>query len=359
MEAKGATASLRPPIRIGLIGLGRAALLDHLPVLRTLPDLYKVVAVCDLLKERRDQVERVIPDVHTYRQPEDMLDDPELDLVDVCLPSADHMKTALAALDRGLWTLVETPLAFTQEDANRLRAASTKQRGKLFPYAPGLFAPDFRLALAALDNPALGDVYDVRIRRQDWVRRDDWQSVKRLGGGSVFTYGPDAVLQAVALLRAQPAQLWSELKRVAALGDAEDFAHIVLKGRGDVTVDIEINGGHLARPEPSFTVRGSRGTFTVEPGARAGVLHAIDPACTLPRRRSSVRTPDLGDPHEKLPLVDIPVTLPPDAEKGPAAFWRALYATIRTAAPFPVEADAWVDMTRYLQIVKQSSPFAK
>ena len=106
----------------------------------------------------------------------------------------------------------------------------------------------------------------MRVRRQDYLRRDDWQSVKRCGGGAAWYAGVDAILQAVALMRAQPTQLWSELKRVAALGDAEDFAHIVLKSRGEVTADIEINGGHLAACEPSFTVRGSRGTFTVAPG---------------------------------------------------------------------------------------------
>ena len=160
-------------------------------------------------------------------------------------------------------------------------------------------------------------------------------------------------------MRAQPAQLWSELKRVAALGDAEDFAHIVLKSRGDVTADIEINGGHLAACEPSFTVRGSRGTFTVAPGATDGVLHVIDPAFKFPRRRSSVRTPPLDDMHENLPIEEIPLRLPDNSVAGPTAFWRAVYATIRTAAPFPVSIDEAVEVIRYLQLAKQASPFAK
>ena len=64
--------------------------------------------------------------------------------------------------------------------------------------------------------------------------------------------------------------------------------------------------------------------------------------------------------HENLKVVDIPATLPPTAEKaGPVAFWRALYATIRTAEPFPVSLDDVVEAIRYLQLVKQASPFAK
>ena len=64
--------------------------------------------------------------------------------------------------------------------------------------------------------------------------------------------------------------------------------------------------------------------------------------------------------HENLKVVDIPATLPPSAEKsGPVAFWRTLYATIRTAEPFPVSLDDIVEATRYLQLVKKASSFAK
>ena len=350
----------RPPLRIALVGLGRAALFDHIPALKQLPELYQITAVCDLLRERRSIIEKDYPKVHTYRRVEDMLDDPDIDLVDIALPTTDHQSAALASLSREKYTVVESPLALTHDAATILKAASAKARGRLFAYTPGLFAPDFRLAQTALDNPSLGEIYEVRVRRQDYLRRDDWQSVKRCGGGAAWYAGLEAVLQAVSLMRAQPAQLWSELKRVAALGDAEDFAHIVLKSRGEVTADIEINGGHLAPFEPSFAVRGSRGAFTVAPNATEGFYHVIDPGFHFPRRRSSVRTPPLDDMHENLKVVDVPATLPPTAEKsGPVAFWRALYATIRTAEPFPVALDDVVEAIRYLQLVKQASPFSK
>ena len=40
----------RPPLRIALVGLGRAALFNHLPALKQLPELYQITAVCDLLR---------------------------------------------------------------------------------------------------------------------------------------------------------------------------------------------------------------------------------------------------------------------------------------------------------------------
>lgn len=361
-EKSAEVAVHRPPVRVGIAGLGRAALFEHLPVLKANPSLFRLVAVCDLMKERRSIVEREFPDLHTYRRVEDMLDDPDIDVVDIALPTADHYACALSSLQRGKWTVVESPLATSHDQAKILLAAAVKNRGKLYAYTPGLFAPGFRLAQAALDDPRLGDLFEIRIRRQDYVRRDDWQSVKRCAGGCAWYAGPDAVLQAMSLLRSRPAQLWSELKRVAALGDAEDFAHIVLKSRGEVTADIELCGGQLPPFEPAFVVRGNRGSLAIPSlDATEGVLHVVDPAFKFSRRRSSVRTPALADMHEEIPVLDLSFRLPNGAvaAPGPVAFWRTLYATIRTAAPFPVALDDVVETIRLLQLVRQASPFAK
>ena len=358
MSVENVLGAQRPPVRIGIAGLGRAALFDHIPAFKALPGLYQVMAVCDLVKERRDIVEKDYPDVHTYRRVEDMLDDPEIDLVLVTFPTADHFSTALSSLRRERWTVVEAPLTTSHDDAKVLQAASVKARHKLYPYTPGLFAPDFRLAQSVLDDARLGEIFEVRVRVQDYVRRDDWQSVKRCLGGCAWYRGQDALLQAVTLMRAQPAQLWSELKRVASLGDAEDFARIVLKSRGEITASVEINGGELS-PGPAFEIRGTRGTFTAMPAAENGNLHILDPNFKFPRRRSSVRTPPLTDMHEELPVVDIPVPLAGESLSGHEAFWKALYGTVRTAAPFPVALDDVVETIRYLQLVKRASPFAK
>ncbi len=350
----------RPPVRVGIIGLGRAALMQHLPELKQLQGKFRITAVCDLMKERRDIVEKDFPDLHMYRRVEDMLDDPDIDLVDIASRSPDHVKHALASLQRGRWTLVESPLAMSHDEALVLRAADMKAKGRLLVRQVGAFQPDFLTARKVIDDARMGEIYDIRIRSGLYIRRDDWQSVKRCGGGAAFYACPDLVYQALALLKLPPTQLWSELKRVASLGDAEDFAHIILKGRGQATVDIVYSGSELPPYRPSFEVRGERGVFTIMPGERAGKLHIIDPSHKFPRRRSSVRTPPISDMLEKFPISDIRVEcdVPPE-NTGALAMWNAVYATVRTAAPYPVALDDAIEAIRILTLVKKSSPFAK
>ena len=350
----------RPPVRVALMGLGRSMFGDHYPVFKAHPALFKVVAACDLMKERRDIIAKDFPDCRMFRRFIDMLDERDIDLVDIATCSADHVKHALMALDRGFWTLLETPIALTVDDSQVLRGAAQKSKGRLLVLQRGLFAPDFLLAKQEMSDPRLGDIYEVRVRREDFIRRDDWQTVKRLGGGASYYAMTDLVVQTLKLLPLPPIQMWSELRRVASLGDAEDCVHVNLKTRGAVSADIEFNGGVLPEDRsPSFVVRGTRGTFKVEAGASEGVVTAIDPDFSFPRRRSSVRTPGLSDMHEKVPVRTYQVSLPKGTLSGPSAFWKHVYDTVRTAAPFPIALEDSLEAVKFAHLMKKTSPFGK
>ena len=68
--------SHRPPVRVALMGLGRAMFEDHYPIFKAHPALFKVVAACDLMKERRDIIAKDFPDCKMFRRFSDMLGRP-------------------------------------------------------------------------------------------------------------------------------------------------------------------------------------------------------------------------------------------------------------------------------------------
>ena len=350
----------RPPVRVALMGLGRSMFADHVPVFRRHPELFQVVAACDLIKDRRDMVAGVYPDCKMFRQFADMLDEPDIELVDIATCTVDHVKHGMMSLKKGFWTLLETPMALTSDEAQLLRGQAQKSRNRLLVLQRGLFAPDFLLAKSMMADSRLGPVHQIRVRREDFVRRDDWQCVKRLGGGAAYYAMTDLVLQTLKLLPLPPVQMWSELKRLASLGDAEDYAHLILKTRDQLSADIEFNGGCLpGLRSPAFEIRGERGVFRVEPGAREGVVTAIEPSFSFPRRRSSVRTPPMMDLHEKFPVASETVTLPDGTPSGPDAFWRHVYDTVRTAAPFPLQIEDSIEALKFAYLMKKTSPFGK
>jgi len=350
----------RPPVKVALMGLGRSMFADHYPIFRDHPSLFQVVCACDLVKERRDIVAKDFPNCKMFRQFPDMLDEHDIDLVDIATCSQDHVKHAIKSLNKGFWTLLETPMALTLDDAMVLKGAAMKAKNRLIMLQRGLFAPDFLLARQMMSDPRLGMVYQVRVRREDYVRRDDWQCVKRLGGGASYYAMTDLILQTLRLLPSPPIQMWSELKRIASLGDAEDYAHLILKTRDAVSADVEFNGGVVAPVrDASFVIRGELGMFSVRAGASEGTLTVIDPAHKFPRRRSSVRTPELRDMHEDFPVVTETVSLPKGTMHGPTAFWKHVYDSVRTAAPFPMQIDEAIEAVKFAQLMKKTSPFGK
>ena len=350
----------RPPVRVALMGLGRSMFFDHYPVFRKHPALFKVVAACDLIRERRDIVAKDYPDCKMFRRFSDMLDERDIDIVDIATCTVDHVKHALMSLKRGYWTLLETPMALNPDDAQILRGQAMKSKYRLLILQRGLFAPDFLLAKQMMSDPRLGRIHQIRIRREDFIRRDDWQCVKRLGGGAAYYAMTDLTMQALKLLPVPPIQMWSELKRVASVGDSEDYVHVNLKTRDRISAEIEFNGGCLpSERAPSFELRGDRGVFKVMEGATTGRLTVVSPKFVFPRRRPSVRTPAIHDMHEEIPVETIDVSLPKGTLYGPSAFWKHVYDTVRTAAPFPLQLEDSIEAVRFSHLMKKTSPYGK
>ncbi len=345
----------RGPIRIGLVGLGRAGMGMHIPELARYPEQFKIVAVCDTAKDRRDQAVRQLG-CRAYRSYAGLLEDADVELVDIATRSDDHFEHALAALKTRHWVLLEKPMTLDYESALKLRAASIRSGNKLFVRHNRRFEPGFQQVRDLIASGILGEIYDVRLRRGGFQRRDDWQAVKRCGGGQLLNWGPHVIDQALQFLGTPPVNLFSRLKRVAAVGDAEDYVRIILCNSNELTVDLEISGGRIL-PEPECLVTGRRGALSLS-GATVH-LRYLDPERKLPRRRASVRTPKLGGfgSAETLPWIERDVAVAETETASMHALWHHLHAAIRRNKPFPVTLDQAVEVMRVIDAARKDTPF--
>ncbi len=348
----------RPPIRVGIAGLGRAGLETHCPQLELYPNLFKITAVCDPLKERRDMAVARYPLVRSYRRYEDLLADSEVELIVIATRSDDHDQMAMQALKLQKWVLVERPFCTDYDEATVLRAASIKAGNRLLVFHNYRWEPAFMQVKEVMTAPELGEIYDIKIRRGCYERRDDWQAVKRCGGGAALQYGTAFLDQALDLLHVQPVKIWADFKRVAAMGDAEDYFRIILKSLAGVTVDLEISGGRVGTP-PLFVVTGTKGEFTLHEGADHGILRYLNPKQKLARRRSSVRTPPLlsETTPEKIDWIEKKISVAPRGA-GMTMVWEHVFNNVRENKPFPVPLDASIEVMRIISLVKKESLFA-
>jgi myo-inositol 2-dehydrogenase / D-chiro-inositol 1-dehydrogenase len=107
------------PVRIGIVGCGRATTTLHLPALQAVAGA-RVVALADTDPEalrrtsKQVPIQRCVPD---YRV---LLDDRAIEAIAICVPVPFHVEMALAALDAGKHLFIEKPLALTLEECDRL-----------------------------------------------------------------------------------------------------------------------------------------------------------------------------------------------------------------------------------------------
>jgi predicted dehydrogenase len=116
---------------------------------------------------------------------ESVLRDPEVDAVDVCLPTGLHRKATEQALGAGKHVFLEKPIALTLEDADAIvRAAAAS--GRLFMVGLVLrFWPEYVELQRRLASGELGRLHAVSTHRlsppADWT---DWIGDRSQSGGT-------------------------------------------------------------------------------------------------------------------------------------------------------------------------------
>ena len=88
----------------------------------------------------------------TYEDVFDMIDDPDVDIIDICLPTPLHAKVAIAALNKGKNVLLEKPIALSIQKAEEIKEAAERISG-IFMVAHVLrFWPEYVSIKKAIDE---------------------------------------------------------------------------------------------------------------------------------------------------------------------------------------------------------------
>ena len=113
------SAQENSPVRIGIIGCGRATQTLHLPALRFVPEA-EVVALSDPDADALTAAAQLANVSNCEADYRSVLDMPSVEAVAICAPTQFHAKIARDALDAGKHLFVEKPLALTLEDCDAL-----------------------------------------------------------------------------------------------------------------------------------------------------------------------------------------------------------------------------------------------
>lgn len=177
------------PVRIGVIGLGRAFVL-MLPAFRSDPRI-RLVAACAPRRQSRDTFAEEFGG-RTHAEAEAFFSDPEIEAVYVATPHQLHRNHVVAAAAAGKHVLVDKPLAITMQDGQEMVSMCKKHGVQLVVGPSHSFDGPVQLARQLIERGEFGRVGMIHaFNYTDFLyrpRRPDELDTKQ-GGGVVFSQG--------------------------------------------------------------------------------------------------------------------------------------------------------------------------
>jgi len=139
----------------------------------------------------------------------ELLDDPTVDLVDICLPTEQHAAVAIAALRAGKHVLVEKSISLAVKDANRMLAEAKRAKRHLMVAHVLPFFPEFAFARAVIQTKKYGKLKAAHFKRiiskPTWS--EDIASLEKTGGPGVDLHIHDTHF--IGLVCGVPKQVYS------------------------------------------------------------------------------------------------------------------------------------------------------
>ncbi len=133
----------------------------------------------------------------------DLLQDPDIHLIDIATPNNTHPEIAIAAAEAGKAVACEKPLARTYAEAVVMHAAVKKHKVKNFVWFNYRRVPAIALARQLIQQGRIGRIFHARaLYLQDWIKDPNtplvWRLQKKVAGSG--SHG-DLAAHSIDLLR--------------------------------------------------------------------------------------------------------------------------------------------------------------
>jgi predicted dehydrogenase len=254
------------PVNLAITGLGFMGL-THIRAAQALDNVRLVAVIESDPKKRSGDLRDVggnlgargelfdFSKIRQYERIEDALSDPEIDAIDICLPTDLHAPMAIAALTAGKHVLVEKPMALNEAQTEAVLQAA-ELSGKILMTGQVLrFLPAYAEAARMIRAGELGPI------RMAWFRRHcatpfwgGWLSDPARSGGGIF----DLLIHDVDF----SVYLFGEPQSLSATGAGGLFAATFqYANSGPVLIE---GGWHEPGPYPfamAFNIAGESGTL--------------------------------------------------------------------------------------------------
>lgn len=166
-------------LKVGLVGVG-AISGSHIPTWLNNENA-ELVAICDIRPEQMEQYS----DIKHYTSYDEMLENEELDIIDICVPTFLHVEFSLKALKKGIHVLCEKPVSLKNEDATMLYNVAKENNVKFMVAQVLRFWNEYTILKEIYDNKKYGNLLSgvmTRLSARPKWSWDHWYTDEKRSG---------------------------------------------------------------------------------------------------------------------------------------------------------------------------------
>jgi predicted dehydrogenase len=221
-------ASLPHRIRVGVVGVGVAALSGHIPALVQSKE-FTLAAICDRDPAKLGEAHSGWPTGHRYIELAEFLKTPGLEAVIIATPPDSHFEIARAAISGNKHLLIEKPLAASLNQCKAILEMAARQKVCVMVGHEKRFHPTFEKVRSIVSNGVIGTPFYGGVHWASNVKLDPrrlvpagfypgyqwrWQD-RTVGGGIVHDHLPHYVDLIRHWMNVMPVAVYAQTMNVA------------------------------------------------------------------------------------------------------------------------------------------------
>lgn len=245
-------------LKVAYIGFGNSVCRYHLPYVARRKDFIEVKYIFRRQEDREREgveAEAWYPDITFTSNVDDIMKDPDVNLVVINTPDAFHVYYTKLALDNGKNVLCEKPFAMTAKEAKEVFAYAKEKGLVVMANQNRRYDADMRTVRKVLESGVLGDIVEVESH-YDYYRPS---IAERKGWGILYGLAVHPIDQIIGQF-GKPNRVVYDCRSIDNPGEADDYYDIDLFYDNGLKVIVKTSY-YVKLDYPRFTVHGKKGSF--------------------------------------------------------------------------------------------------
>lgn len=153
----------------------------------------EVIAVADIDESRRKEAHDILgASVNVYNSIEELLQNTDVEIVNICTPNGWHAKQALWSLDAKKHVVIEKPMGLNRQECEEVIFKSLQVSKHAFIVKQNRYSPSSVWLKSLIDEGKLGKIFMVQMncywnRDERYYKKGGWKGLKNMDGGVLFT----------------------------------------------------------------------------------------------------------------------------------------------------------------------------